>query len=265
MGFIFFKNQPIYCEDASICSRFNEFSIYVLLKNFWGFESSYNSEWWFFMSYIIAIITFPIIKWIIDKNEIYINVLLIIIMSILVGNVFPAIGKCKELGILNSNFLYIILFCQSTFVPCFWGGMLFAKEELLVHLAKNLRDNKMLNPFYDICIWIVIAFLREAVMEETIDFILVPILIVTAIDFLNRTKCLKLMLIKIGERSTSMWLIHTFFCYYFGKVARIIVITKDAILSLIILVIFSYLAALIIDYAGMQVSKWFLKSKHKIA
>lgn len=52
---------------------------------------------------------------------------------------------------------------------------------------------------------------------------------------------------KLGTHSTNMWLIHSFFCYYFGYFARIVVITKSPLLSLITLLMMTYFAAVLTD------------------
>ena len=48
-------------------------------------------------------------------------------------------------------------------------------------------------------------------------------------------------------QSTNMWLIHTFFCYYFGVTAKIVAAPRYAIPALIILFAMSYAASVLVD------------------
>jgi hypothetical protein len=44
-----------------------------------------------------------------------------------------------------------------------------------------------------------------------------------------------------------MWLIHSFFCYYYGPVAQSVVFFRWAIPSLIVLTIYSLLSSILVD------------------
>lgn len=123
MGFLFFSCQPIYCEDSNICNRYAEFQWGEFLQNFLGLRTTYNSEWWFLKSYVYAIISFPLVKKICDKYTAITNFTIIIIGSIMVTNVFPALGNIESIGKLNNNFLYQAFFCQrAPYIACFWVG-----------------------------------------------------------------------------------------------------------------------------------------------
>lgn len=123
IAFLFFNNQPIYCEDSQICNRYAGFHWGEFLQNFLALRTTYNSEWWFLRSYVYAIITFPFVKKICDKYSAVTNIAIIIIGSIMVTNVFPALGNIESIGTLNNNYLYRTFFCQSApYIACFWVG-----------------------------------------------------------------------------------------------------------------------------------------------
>lgn len=56
-----------------------------------------------------------------------------------------------------------------------------------------------------------------------------------------------------------MWLIHSFFCYYFSSVVKIVVWSRYAIPSLLVLVILTYGAAVSVDYFWNAVIKAYSK------
>lgn len=108
IAFLLFSNQPAYCKDTGIYSRYNTYSNRDMLTNFLGLSSSYNPEWWFFRTYLVALFTFPLVaKWM-DRHSAVTNLAGIVVWSILETNVFPALGKLEVLG-------YPGKICSSTF------------------------------------------------------------------------------------------------------------------------------------------------------
>lgn len=256
IAFMFFCNQPSYCEDLSMCMRFALFRWRDFLKNFIGIDTTYNGEWWFLISYVYAIITFPVARDIVEKHSAKKNIAIVIVTSILVTDFFPAIGKAEVIGVLNHNYLYRTFFCQAApYIACFWMGIVAAKDGLLTRLQEDLCKHNLLNPFMDILIWGIITFMRQIEIEpgESLDIIYVPFMIVTAMDLLDRLQGVKHILVHIGRESTNMWLIHSFFCYYFYNVARIVVAPRWAIPSLLVLFAFTYIASILVSYFWSRV------------
>lgn len=248
IAFLFFSKQEAYCNEVYIYTRYETFRGAEFLLNFLGLSSSYNLEWWFFLSYVIAIFTFPFVNKLMDNRPVSYNIAGIIVFSILVNNVFPAIGQLDTLGNLNANWLYVSLFCQSSpYITCFWMGILMAKEDLLSKTQNCLLDNRCLNPFVDFLALLVIPFLYNHVWGPVLDLIQVPALIIFSLDLLNHSRFIRNQFEKLGTQSTNMWFIHSFFCYYFGYFARIVVITKSPLLSLITLLMMTYFAAVLTD------------------
>ena len=162
IAFLLFSNQPAYCEDNVIYSRFASFSWQEFWGNFWGVNINYNREWWFLSSYVIALCSFPIVKKFCQKSSSITNICIIIIASILVTNVFPAIGSIECIGNLNNNFLYSRLICQTApYVSSFWMGIIVAKDGLLNQLKQSMINSRFLNPFADIIVWVAVIYLRQ--------------------------------------------------------------------------------------------------------
>lgn len=128
LGFIFFRDYPVYYKSSEFCNRFSVFSWDELLKNFLGIYSTYSSEWWFFQSYIYAVVSFVVVKKILDRYSAAINITIIILGSILVTNILPVIGNIEMIGTLNNNFLYKAFLCQpAPYIACFWMGGVWQK------------------------------------------------------------------------------------------------------------------------------------------
>lgn len=244
LAFFFCAHQPTYCDEAEICTRYAEFSRQECFNNFIGFSTSYNSEWWFLNSYICALILYPVIDRIVRRHSTLFNIWTVIIGTILITNVFPAIGELEVLGTLNDNYLYHAFFLLSApYTACFWMGAVFAKGNLLIQLQDALRRNNLLHPVLDVFFIGVIIQLRSRLTEQTPDMIYVPFLILFFLDLLRYMRPLRWLLLRIGKESTSMWLIHPFFCYYFYPVVKIVVAPRWGILCLLVLLALSYIAA----------------------
>lgn len=249
VGFVFFSKQPFYCMDKDICIKFATFSWDECLKNFLGLESTYNGEWWFLKSYVYAIISYPFIEKIVSRFSAVYNIFFVIIGTILVTNVLPTLGNIQLLGTLNTNFLYNTLICQTApYVSSFWMGIVMAKDDLILELRSLLLENKILNSLYDIVILIFIVYMRTTGIGEYLDIFYVPFIIVCFVDLVSKCKILQKIFRALGNEATNMWLIHTFLCYYFYQIAKIIVYPQYAMLSLLELIILSYLLSIIVKY-----------------
>jgi hypothetical protein len=256
IGFLMFKNQPTYCEEERICHVFSGFSWTECMGNFTGVLSTYNYEWWFLRSYIIALVSFPVVRGIIEKCTARINLLIIILASIMVTDVLPALGNMESLGLLNNNYLYSQLICQTApYIACFWMGVVVAKEKLLRRLEKDLVKNKLLTPMSDILIWVFVIYFRQIGIGEVLDIFYVPVLCVASIDFIHHFEMVKRILISVRKESTNMWLIHSFYCYYFYFFVKIVVAPRWALASLSVLILLSYVSSVGVSCFWKSISK----------
>ena len=258
IGFLFFSKQGIYADDPNICTVFSSFDTRALFMNFVGLECNYNAEWWFFASYLFAVISFPIVRRLIKGKSASINILLVIVGTILIEKPIPTLAYNESLGVMNDVFLYGRLACFSRFTGSFWMGMVCANNGLLDRLAEGLKEKKLLNPIIDVLGWAVMILLRGQ-LDDSIDIFIVPLLIVLSMDLLGRCKLLSLLFEKLGIESENMWLVHSFICYYFGITARVVTITRWAVPSLVILIVMSYVTALLITYFWKGIGKLLVK------
>ncbi len=123
-----------------------------------------------------------------------------------------------------------------------------AKDCVLSRLMEDLREANLLNPIFDILVWLIVFYMRQfAGFDGKWDIFYLPFLVVAGIDLFRRTKCLKYIFVKMGNQSTNIWLIHSFFCYYFYATAKVVTATKYAVPSLITLAILSYMASVAVN------------------
>ena len=261
IGFLFFSSQEQYCNDPFISTRFNNFVPRELLSNFFGFTSTYNREWWFLISYVFALISFPLIRAVIDRYSARINLFIIVIVSLLFAHVFPGLKSVPSLGVLGNSHMYLRFFCQiAPYAACFWMGAIVARNGLFDRLHGSMKQHGLLNPLVDIAVWCMVIVMRQNEVGDIFDVFFIPVLTVASMDLLNHIKLLKKGIWYLGRQSTSMWLIHPFFCYYFDVPAKIVAAPHYAIPSLLVLIAMTYIASVLLAYFWKGVGFVFQKA-----
>ena len=110
-----------------------------------------------------------------------------------------------------------------------------------------------------------LVYIRQLVTGDVLDIVYVPLLIVLFLDFANRFNILKKTFAYIGNHSTNMWLVHTFYCYYFYFFVKIVLYFKWAVPCLIVLFILSLITSIIINYFWKTISNIFIYFKTKLS
>ncbi|MBU3142610.1 acyltransferase family protein [Clostridium sp. CF012] len=212
VGLIWFSNSARY-----------QFNIRFFMANFFTLSSSYNSEWWFVRLYIELLLLFPLIVRILKGSIIasFATSLGFYIVAIIM-ELIPVI--IPKLAFLKKSFIYgdirNILFWQMVFS----AGYIISKFKLFLHINKWISRKKLDKKTFYIAIILGVVAIRIGstyVFEQVgkgnptyVDFILAPIFILMATNFIYKSMSKKIFGI-LGVHSTNMWLTHTFFCYYY--------------------------------------------------
>ena len=192
IAFIFFSNQPIFCKDVGGCTRYNNFQFKVFIESFLGISRKYNNSWWFFFHYVIACVSFPLIRKVFKHFSFSINLLLVIILTLLFASVFPYLGKMTAFSSLDDNELYSLFFLQGlhskySYTGCFFMGIAMAKDNILVTLKSKMYHNNLLNPLVNVCIIFAVLYLkRYKFSDSSMDIFLAPIFCIAVCDIVNR-------------------------------------------------------------------------------
>ncbi len=262
IAYLFFRYQPEYCADPNIYGRYTTFNLHEIISNFFGASSSLNGEWWFFGSYIVAIIMFPLWKKIINKLSAWKSIMLIIAVNIVMTYIAPALGNNEVFGYPVLSYMYKTLLCQpGEFFSCFFMGMLFAKNDWLIVVKNKLQMVININFLTSTLAIVAIIFLRQEVTGASLDIIWAPLLTIFLIESIRRIPVLPRILEKLGTHSTTMWLTHSFCCYYFFPLALAVTWFRWAVPSLLVLITMSYIIAIGFDFAWSLISKLYLKLK----
>ena len=229
LGFIFFKDRTFWNSDQL---RYSGGAITFLL-NFVGWSSTYNGEWWFVRVFIIILLfLFPLYIKLADKN--IISMIFISFILLLLG---LKVDPWEALG---------FLLWQASFAL----GVICAKLKFFSIRPIQYLDNigwvwVMLCLL--LCFTICLIFrLRFGGFGVKYDFLIVALFIyfsVRATAIVNLDK----VFTYLGQYSFPLWLVHSFFCYYYFQ--DIVYFPKWSPFVFILLTTLSLLSILGIEYA----------------
>ena len=231
IGIKFFQEITIWQSDETRYSP--EARLFV--QNFLGWDSTYNEEWWFIRMFLIIVITLcPVYIKLAEKN-----ISGIIIISLFLFLVSSKVDYYGQLG---------FLFWQISFAL----GVLSAKIKLFSSFLIKYLDK--LSNFW-VFFSLLACFMIRFRLGGEIDFLIVSFFIYFTI---RATTILKLSQVfaYLGKYSFPLWLVHSFFCYYYFQ--DIVYFPQWSPFVFIVLTTMSLLAVLVIEYLRST----FLNFKH---
>lgn len=218
------------------------------INNITGINTTFNGEWWFLMPYVCLIVLSPLLIKVINKicKNVYISFILLIIYQLLLVNYYPRLLSINIFDKFRMSNLYLNMTYTLYLLSSYVCGMLFSKFNLL-DLVKQKLTNKKIYTIISIVLLIIIFILRRLVWRYDTDYIYAPIFIVSMTIILSNNIFDKLnkVLLKIGNNSTNIWLIHSFFCYHWCQ--KFIFMPKLSVLIFLLLLVVSYISSIIIN------------------
>lgn len=249
IGFLFFGRQPQYCGSWIQCTRFIEHSFLVTISDLFGVTNYINSEWWFFRTYLFALFEgFIFIELFKNKNNLYRECAAVIIWNILISQFFPALTSLPSFYGVSSNIWYQNLFMINEYASNFFVGIVFAKYDIFTSWKQMFETRKkvekiLISLFAIACI----IYLKVYTVPDSFDLLLAPFFVIACITFVEETGIFKKILTFFGKHSTNMWLIHSFYCYYFYFFVKLVYGLKNAVASMLILILLSLGSSILIN------------------
>lgn len=223
-----------------------KFNLKEFILNFFGVISTYNNEWWFFRVYLILLITAPIfIMRISSKKSIaFLQIFFLYFIAKSMRIVFISINF-EESYFIN-EIINVVLMAQS-----FYMGVLFAKFKAFEKLEELFLKYKLNNIYIHMLILISIVMIRKFIGGSTLrDTIIVPFFIFSSLKIVKNTRFEKLLTI-LGKHSNNIWLVHTFYCYYYFQ--NIIFLPCNWMLIFISLTIISLITSYLINKIAYEI------------
>lgn len=222
-----------------------KFYIVEFLENLFGLSYSYNGEWWYVKQYILMLFLFPLIHslllfWKKGKH----SKIIVILISSIIGVSLLTLYR-YDLQILKAWYYkihmdYIIIFCMGCIV----------NEYYVFEKVNHVIERYFLKGVYAAFLLMFVVIGRIIITPSASwargDIILVPIFIYSfALLAKTFTYTQNKILSLFGKYSVYIWLIHTFFAYYYFQ--DIILFPRYSLLIYIWLLLLSFGTAIILD------------------
>lgn len=203
-----------------------DFEVIEFLENLFFYKSSYNHEWWFFSLYVQLIVITILISLIKDAKISFVTLCVLFVVSVIIKKI--DFGT-TFLGLR----IYLPVFILS-YITCKYN--LFDKVDNLLSkmLVKNLRI------VCYIALAIIIGKKLGNICFIGIFFWFLAFSLININDWLSKVFCF------LGKHSVNMWLVHTFFCYYYCK--ELFTSLPNPIIAFCLLLAMSLLTSIIIEY-----------------
>ena len=218
-----------------------------ILSDFLGYSNHLNPEWWFFRSYICALLLGYLFCLALKKTKnLWVDIFLVFGLDILIRNIFPAISGMEAFTELRNNrYFWNFLMVDKRVIP-FFAGIVFAKHDIVCKVKKTVLDM----PCSTLVALLGLGILywsKTFIVGETADILYCGIMIPLLSIVLDKLRILKKAAGFLGKHSTNMWLIHSFYCFYFLEVTHLVYVTHNVWVDLCILVVLSLLSSILLN------------------
>lgn len=182
-----------------------------LIYNLIGWRNSYNHETWFLLPYVLLSISSTKIFYVCDKLK-PINVFLISFSVYILVRVFSRYGTdlSQSFQLIRWSESYLTLqfpFILGMLMSKYWDYSAY-KEKIEGKVGRNY-----ILLFFIVALFVGIILVRYKYQSIFYPFYTAAFII--CFSLLYRSSWIDRILIELGKRSTSIWFIHTYFCYYF--------------------------------------------------
>lgn len=228
MFFTFFL--PIECFFGK-----NNFTFFGIIKEMFGLSVSIVSFAWYVRFYILAMLTLPFLRKILDRN-----VEAGLLLTVIYSNLCVALRLVAQK--VDFGMFYTPLEEYFRFMPLVFFGYMTARFKFLERADEKLSAVKLANVPFSIFLCAIVVILRVKVFKETYlyfpstDIILCPVFIYALIKIVNGIKAKPILkfLEFIGVNSMNLWFLQSIF---YGATAQklqwIAYLPKISILTLI--------------------------------
>lgn len=269
IAFIFFKRTG---EGTNyLCSRYviEKWSDFItnVLGNFTLLNNSINLEWWFLPYYICALMLGAFYCDKMKKTNNFLNEIFIVFgLDILIRSVFPNIPVINGFSGLYDSVYYCYFMKITENAATFFAGIIFAKYNGICRLKSELYKIPCKTVISVIGMF-AIMWSRCYIKGEALDIVYSVLFTSFCSVFLDGIKVFKTVFQYLGKHSTNIWLIHSFYCYYFLEVTKIVYCTRNVWIDVLILLAISLVSSILVDLfykiiirLFCKVQKWVKKS-----
>lgn len=215
-----------------------------LIYSFLGLRFTYCSEWWFITPFAMLTILAPGVRRFIDRENasFFSSFLWIVAANAATYYLIPPLMKTPLMAALAGTVFWTEVYTAMTLLPAYALGALMAKYALPARVKARCEARR------GVCTAAALVVLGGLIYIHPFnwlayDFINAGIFMLVMLALLSTGlgRLCAPVLVRLGEESTAMWLIHTLLCYHWCQ--RLVFAPRYGILIFIWLIILSYAAA----------------------
>lgn len=219
-------------------------SLAAMVSNFMGLDITYCGEWWFFTIYVALMVLYPAIHFLLQKSKRrwYVDFGVLAVLFLAVRYVLPKVnGYVIRHGLVDGIFTGLVWYiCHTTamYLPVFLAGCIVAKYDIFSKIR-----NKLTNAYvsFAVSVLVLLAVFVCKISNGTVyDCFCAPAFVCAAYLMLSLPifRVFYKILLKIGTESTTIWLVHSIYCYLICQ--RIVFLPRYTVLIFLWLLLLSY-------------------------
>lgn len=220
-----------------------------IIYNSIGWKNSYNHETWFLLPYALLTLSSTRIFIVCDK----LNPTKIFLLSFFIY-ILVRLSSRYSSSLIESYQIFKWVDSYLTLQFPFILGMLLCK--CWNYSAFKKRLSFKFNKNYVLVFALIILFIGIILVRYKYQSIFYPfytVVFIMCFSLLDRFSWVDKILMELGKRSTSIWFIHTYFCYYLFQ--DFIYSFKYPINIFVVLMIISWMCAIVIDKLNALIQK----------
>ncbi|MEG1458089.1 MAG: acyltransferase family protein [Acetivibrio sp.] len=228
------------------------FQLGEFFSNLFLLSFSYNKEWWFLRIYVELLLFSPFLIHIIKKDPwkgTFLS-LCLNLTGLYIRFRFPSNFLLKEISnLLLWQFIFVL-------------GCLLAAFEVYEKIGFFLEKKSWNKGWYSPILLLLCILLRQYPLfpQKIKDPLLAPFFLYFSLDFVKTVHCDKLFAL-LGKHSMNMWLVHTFFCYYY--LPKLVFFPRNSLLIGIWLIFLSFTTSCLISFVEFIILKGIKKCRKR--
>ena len=225
-------------------------SFLSIIYNVTGFYTTWNGECWFLLPYALISLTSPRLFSIMDRFRVRYVLIFTLFVNLACGYVISRYGN---LYLYTNPYLYLPVLYLSLIFPFTLGAM--AQKTKLLEWVKGFIPSILKGWWKQIVLVSLLCCLVAArcVVDTSAWGPIYTLLFIIIFLNLKRWKIIDYLLVKLGNMSMEMWLIHSWFCYYLFR--EEIYSLKYPIVIFVFMLLISYYSAKVVNWIGNKVYK----------
>ncbi|SHL02083.1 acyltransferase [Fibrobacter sp. UWEL] len=268
LSFIFRRLKKLYFKVWPVFLVFIPMGLYLKcpfitkdlaswVKNALLIDSTFNAEWWFLTSYLILVLMSPMVMAFFSRkrSSLYADIVLITILAVFTERVLlHVVLTWDKLIYLRASFIWIKMSPTLILLPMFMLGAWMAKYEIMERIMARFEGKNVARVLTGFVFILLPLILRDGWVQSNVwgfdqfDALYGASLCLGIVMVTCRQNVLKKPLLVIGNQSTGIWLIHSFFCFYYFQ--QFSYAPKKSVLVFLLVLGMSFACAWIIDFCA---------------